>query len=204
MHTDERAQAHAIEALAAVAIVMSVLVLAQTFILPPGTVFTGATAATEGDRVDGVLESAAHTESSAPNPVSGTGNLSVLKYAVLDWDSANQTFTTAGGAGSRGTIPANEFGDRLAQAFPAGTGLNVYVTFEGETGSPEEVMMVESGTPTSNSVSRTQRVVIYDDDPITTNGSGESTVSTSAFYAPDTHESEVYTVVEVTVVVWSG
>lgn len=209
MVTRERGQAYTLEGLVSALVVLTALLFALQ-----GVVLTPTTAGT----VDQSIKSQLHTETS--NALAVAGDRGGLRDLVLYYNTSTGTFHEAsefpaavGYANNPPCRPAHsptggcDSVGRLFNATLASQGFqyNMYVDYRTEDGGTAHVPVVYRGSPSSNAITATYTLVLYDDDRLTVPGQNETLgeLPREAFYAPDiADDSPVYNVVEVRVVVW--
>lgn len=195
--TDDRAQAHTLEAFAAAILIVAGL----TFALQ-ATAVTPLSASTSNQHLENQQRAVANDllETSAAN-----GD---LEAALLRWDPENESFTdgrspsyfTGGG-------PPNAFGRALDETFgERRIAFNVHVRHGP---GDEETTLVHMGSPSDNAVTATRSVVLTDDDALTAPGHENTTLralsdgtASGEFYATDAGDGAVYDRMEVRIVVW--
>lgn len=195
MVSDDRAQGHTLEGVAAALLIVSSVVFALQV-----TAVTPLTASTASQHIEtqyeqetiGLLAAAANEREIDPT----------LRY----WNETGARFHDSTEAGYYiGTAPNTSFGDRLVAAFgEAGVAYNVDVTYLGTDGSRHERRVVHYGQPSETAVTASRTVVLYDSQPIL-DGSGhptDVTLEEAAFFAPDAYEGHLYNVVVVEVTIW--
>jgi hypothetical protein len=207
--TDDRGQAHTLEAFVAAML----LVAGLTFALQ-ATAVTPLSASTSNQHIENQQRAAATgvLETSAAN-----GD---LREAVLDWHPGNDT-VEAGFRGTHGDAgfhtgggPPNGFGDALDRTFlDRRIAFNVYVRFHVEPttygATPvKRQPMVYMGTPSDNAVTAIRTVTVSNDTTLTADGFGGHTLEAVAddpdatFYAPPVDPGPTYNVLEVSIVTW--
>ncbi|MWV64469.1 hypothetical protein GRS48_06475 [Halorubrum sp. JWXQ-INN 858] len=202
--SDDRAQAHTLEAFVAAIL----LVAGLTFALQ-ATAVTPLSASTSNQHIENQQRAVATDllETSAAN-----GD---LHEAVLYWDPVDGRFAGVpegfdehvhGG-------PPNAFGEALDRTFlDRRIAFNVYVDAHPSTSSRGEPM-VNMGRPSDNAVSATRTVSVTDDTTLTAPGFEGTTLADVApdpdggtagpeFYAPDVDDGPTYNTLEVRIVVW--
>lgn len=189
----DRGQVSVLESVVAAGLIIAVIIFAiQATAITPLTISTSHQhiETQQKKMADGVLE---HTKESG-----------ALKDAILYWDQDNQVFDGAGQLGFEGTYPDNEFGDVLNETFEdRRIAISVFVQYPRQDGSTGTEQMVEMGEPSDNAMTATTNVVIYTDDVLTAPGETETVEEADDFFAPSAFsDDEVYTVVEVSIVVW--
>lgn len=190
--TDERGQAHMLEALTASFIVMAAVVFAiQATAITPLTISTAHQHVETQERIqaDGMLSAADKDDS--------------LEHQLLYWDRQNETFVNATKDGY--TNPPNtEFGQKIDRLFISdGLAVNAHVTYTDKNGFSDTETIMYQGEPSTKAVSASYTVVLYDDMQLT-GGPNEPTLKEAdSFYIPDAAaNSPVYNVVSVRLVIW--
>ena len=197
--SEDRAQAHTLEAFAAAILIVAGL----TFALQ-ATAVTPLSASTSNQHLENQQRAVADDllETSAAN-----GD---LEAALLRWDPVNETFTesrspsyfTSGG-------PPNAFGEALNASFgERRIAFNVYIRHGPD--NEEETTLVDMGSPSDNAVTATRTVVLTDDANLTAPGHEDTTLrdlsegtASGEFYAVDAAAgSAIYDRMEVRIVVW--
>lgn len=207
--SDQRGQAHALEAFTA-----ALLLLAGLLFALQATAVTPLSASTSNQHLEN------QQRAMAADLLAATEHTGALEEAVLNWSGGgfgeNTNTTVLRGPGvlslerdSTYTNPANisrfgPFGDRLNETLlDEGSSINLYVIYENEAGVERWTPIIFMGTPSDNSVVATRTVVLTDGDRVingTTIGSG-----TGTYFAPDRSKDDpLYTVLEVRIVVWQN
>jgi hypothetical protein len=189
-----RAQAHALEGIAAALVLLSAVGFALQ-----ATAVTPLTASTSNQFIENqqsavasdLLDVAVANES--------------LRPAVLAWNGSRDAFR---GSPDRGYFtdggPPTRFGAALNETF-GGQRVAFNVHVESRTnGSTDRVRMVYMGTPSDNAVTESRAVVLFDDDELV---GGSRTVGDAAaageFYADDRdRDGPLFNLVEVEITVW--
>ncbi|WP_241662565.1 DUF7288 family protein [Halorubrum depositum] len=196
--TDDRAQAHTLEAFAAAILIVAGL----TFALQ-ATAVTPLSASTSNQHLENQQRAVANDllETSAAN-----GD---LEAALLRWDPDRESFTderspsyfTSGG-------PPNAFGEALNASFGERR-IAFNVRIRHGAGNEEETTLVNMGAPSDNAVTATRTVVLTDDANLTAPGYQNTTLrmlsdgsASGEFYATDAGGGAVYDRLEVRIVVW--
>jgi hypothetical protein len=194
--TDDRGQAHTLEAFAAAILIVAGL----TFALQ-ATAVTPLSASTSNQHLENQQRAVATDllETSAAN-----GD---LREAVLRWDpnrSSVRASPTRGPFTEGG--PPNGFGEALDRAFgDARIAFNVELRYGPRYG--ESRPLVDMGSPSDNAVTATRTVVLTDDANLTMPGYEDRTLAQVAadddqsFYAEDPDARPIYRV-EVRITVW--
>ncbi len=196
--SEDRAQAHTLEAFAAAVLIVAGL----TFALQ-ATAVTPLSASTSNQHLENQQRAVADDllETSAAN-----GD---LEDALLRWDPENESFTdgrspsyfTGGG-------PPNAFGEALNASFgERRIAFNVHIRHGPD--NAEETTLVDMGSPSDNAVTATRTVVLTDDANLTAPGHGNTTLRALSngsepgeFYAADAAAGAIYDRMEVRIVVW--
>lgn len=196
--TDDRAQAHTLEAFAAAILIVAGL----TFALQ-ATAVTPLSASTSNQHLENQQRAVANDllETSAAN-----GD---LEAALLRWDPDRESFTgerspsyfTGGG-------PPNAFGEALNASFGERR-IAFNVRIRHGPGDGNETTLVSMGAPSDNAVTATRTVVLTDDANLTAPGYQNTTLrmlsdgsASGEFYAADAGGGAVYDRLEVRIVVW--
>jgi hypothetical protein len=190
--SDDRAQAHTLEAFTAALLLVGSVVFALQV-----TAVTPLTASTSSQHIEnqqvqvarGMLDSAAENGS--------------LREALLDWNETAGAFVNASEEGYyvREGQANNTFGAMLGRAFlERGIAANVNVRYLTADGDLRSRRMVYLGSPSDHAASVSRSVTLYDDDEL---DGGQTTLNDStSYFVPDRGEGDVYSVVRVEVVVW--
>lgn len=181
-----RAQAHTLEAFVA-----SLLVLGGVLFAIQATAVTPLSASTSNQHIE-----AQQRAQAADLMVVADAN-DTLRPAVVA--AGNGTYSKGG--------PPNQFGRLLNETFGSErVAFNVALTHEkrGVGNGTGSLSLVYMGSPTDNAVSTHHAVVLYDDTPFPGPYANVSAARDAGeFYAEDiSPDSELYNVVEVTIVVW--
>ena len=211
--TSERGQAYTLEGFVGAFIVLTALLFAiQSVVLTP------TTAGTVDQKVKSQLQVQAH------DTLAIAGDRGELKDLTLYWNNTSDAFAHSyGKADGYGRNPpcvsndkplCEQFGRQLNDTFTShGFVYNLYLDFQTKgTGGKyltNTTTVVYQGVPSSNAVTTTYTIVIYDDmtltSPAPANAGGRpiGVLSDNEFYAPDVEKpGPVYDVVEVRLVVW--
>ena len=196
--SEDRAQAHTLEAFAAAILIVAGL----TFALQ-ATAVTPLSASTSNQHLENQQRAVADD---LLEPSAANGD---LEDALLRWDPVNETFTdgrspsyfTAGG-------PPNTFGEALNATFgERRIAFNVHIRHGSDNG--DETTLVDMGSPSDNAVTATRTVVLTDDANLTAPGHGNTTLRALSngsepgeFYAADAAVGAIYDRMEVRIVVW--
>jgi hypothetical protein len=210
---DERGQAYALEGfLASMLLFTALLYSMQAVILTP------TTAGTVDQDVKSQMRAEAHDNLVIAN------NRGELENLALYWDNTTGTFAHAYNdevgykrkppcsLGPPSATPACEnFGERLEATFTArGFVYNLYLDYRASSTNKQETRsttVVYQGVPSSNAVTATFTIVLYDGMKLTSEqgagGRSLSELAPSEFYASDVDPpGPIYNVVEVRIVVW--
>ncbi|MCL7418279.1 MAG: hypothetical protein M8354_10630 [Halalkalicoccus sp.] len=194
----ERAQAHTLEAFVAALILVSGLIFASQ-----ATAVTPLSASTSNQHIENQQRSLAN------DLLSTTAENGTLREAVVYWNgtegfinsSEERTYYTG-----TPTDSSHPLSSALAVFDRNHLAYNVDLVYSDGEGGTERERMVEMGSPSDNAVAATRSVVLYNATEIS-GGPNEGTalgdLADGAFYADDIDpNSQVYTVVEVRIVVW--
>ncbi|MFB6071761.1 MAG: hypothetical protein ABEJ88_02215 [Halobacterium sp.] len=186
-----RAQAHTLEGVAAALVV----VLAVTFTLQ-ATAVTPLTASTASQHIEVQHERAA---AGLLATARADGSLSrTLRY----WNASRAAFRNASDRGYYvGRPPETAFGDALRDVFGnRSVAYNVNAYYVDADGDRHRRRVVFHGQPSSDAVSATRFVTLYDRQRVT-GAAGGPTLANANYFGPNS-EGPVFGVVEVEVVVW--
>lgn len=135
-----------------------------------------------------------------------TAKNDTLEEAILFWNTTWNRFQNTGDRGyyTNGGPPL-QFGRLLNRTFREDRiAFNVFVDFR-EDGSRSTQRLVYMGSPSTNSVTVTRSVTVYDDTSLTA-GNGTTLAAANAsgsFYAPDiAPDAQLFNVMEVRMVLW--
>lgn len=135
-----------------------------------------------------------------------TAKNDTLEEAILFWNTTWNRFQNTGDRGyyTNGGPPL-QFGRLLNRTFREDrVAFNVFVDFR-EDGSRSTQRLVYMGSPSTNSVTVTRSVTVYDDTSLTA-GNGTTLAAANAsgsFYAPDiAPDAQLFNVMEVRMVLW--
>ncbi|MEF8780969.1 MAG: hypothetical protein V5A46_09855 [Haloferacaceae archaeon] len=202
-----RGQAHTLEAITAALLVLSAVVFALQV-----TAVTPLTGSTSSQHIENQQTELAEGLLAAEDR-NGT-----LRGALLfgNKSTGEWRFHNASGAGYTSGGPPTPFGTALDETLlERGIAFNVYVRYPSsnttghldvDNATRQRVQLVNLGEPSDHATSVTRLVTLYDSDRLRDADGTETatTVGDGALYA--THdvspETDVYTVVEVEVVVW--
>ena len=195
MVTDDRGQAHTLEAVASgLLLLASVLFALQVTAVTP---LTGSTSSQhienqQAEMAEGILASEAANGSLVPS--------------VLHWNESGKRFWAADERGYQTGGPPTAFGATLNQSLrDRGIAFNVNLFYLRENGQRERIQLVHFGAPSDHASTAHRTVTLYDDDPLrAADGSARSTtVKDGRYFAPDVDpDGPVYNVIRVEVVVW--
>jgi hypothetical protein len=200
-----RGQAHALEGIVAGLVLLSGLVFALQ-----STAVTPLSASTASQQIEN------QQQSTAEGVLATAAANGSLKNATLSWNESagrfhnlsEREYYASGG-------PSNAFGRLLNRTFEdRNVAFNVYLIYlkPGRGANPTSAdrsaprRLVYRGAPSDNAVAASRSVTLYDSDRLL-NATGERGIpvnESSSFYASSDalDDSDVYTVVEVRVVVW--
>lgn len=214
---DERGQAYALEGLLAAMLLFTALIFSmQSVILTP------TTAGTVDQDVKGQLRAEAHDNLVVAD------ERGELRDMILYWNNDSGRFAHSFGTergygweppctrGPDSENPACEtFGERLNATFTArGFTYNLFVDYRDAANvqNTQSEVVVRRGRPSSNAVTATYTVALYDDMTLTSpedaNGRTLAELDPDDFYASDVDDAPgvdpgpIYNVVEVRLVVW--
>lgn len=208
---DDRAQAYALEGLLAAMLLFTALIFSmQSVILTP------TTAGTVDQDVKGQVRAEAHD-----NLVIASER-DELRDLALNWDNESGKFAHAyddqvgynwDPPCTRGPSSASprceSFGERLNATFTSrGFTYNLFVDYRSQSDVQQTntTTVVERGEPSSNAVTATYTVVLYDDMTLTSStADGDRSLvelDDDEFYAGDVDSGPIYNVLEVRLVVW--
>lgn len=197
MNGSDRAQAFAIESVAATLLLLGTIIfLTQSTAVGPLTTSTSSQQIAEQQRdvASGMLDAALAE--------------GIVIPTLVYWDDLNETFH--GGDDERYYVdraPPTAFGALLNETFDEReVTYNVYVRYVDETGEPQHYPIIEQGSPSDDAVQVSRIVTLYDDDVLldrTGNATNVTLASSESFPLPDAVPgSPVYNVVRVEVTVW--
>ncbi|PSP84634.1 hypothetical protein BRC83_05245 [Halobacteriales archaeon QS_1_68_17] len=193
---EDRAQAHALEAIAAALLLLTSVLFALEM-----TAVTPLSASTSSQHIEN------QQQASAEGILATAADSGALETAVLFWNRTAGKFHEANEtAYYTSKAPPNEFGGMLERAFgEEGLAYNVEVIYV--VGDQRIVQqMVNQGVPSDHAVRASRSVTLTDKTEIRdANGEPNGTAinDTSNFYVVDASpDSGVYNVVRVEVVVW--
>lgn len=196
-----RGQAHTVEAFAAAVLIIGGLIFATQ-----ATAVTPLSASTSNQHIEN-QQKATIEGLLATSAENGT-----LQEAVLYWNATRNDGGAFAGTPETGVYangPPNDFGAALnATLFDRRIAFNVVVHYPNGNGSIDTEEMVRMGEPSSNAVSATRSIGLYDGSQISTKEDDRTLAEVdadpdAAFYASDTSpDTQLYTVVEVEVIAW--
>ena len=190
----DRGQAHTLEAFAAALLVVSGVVFALQ-----ATAVTPLSASTSNQHIEN------QQRAMAEDVLVTAHQNGALEEAVLAWNESSNSWIgteekATGHFVSHG--PPNEFGTLLNETFlDDRIAFNVFVHHRTPGNDSSRETMVYMGTPSDNAASGTATVGLRNDDTLV---NSTTTVEDADFYAgADAHpDGELFTTVEVEVVVW--
>lgn len=192
-----RGQAHTLEAVAAGLIVLASVIFALqvTAVTPLSSSTSSQHIETQQARMaEGILVSELEN---------GT-----IKPTLLYWNSSSSRFHNASRDGYNSGGPPTPFGGVLNRTFlDRGYAVNVNLYYPDGDGNRQLEKLVNLGDPSDNAASASRTVTIYDDANLRDADLDETdetvTNSSSSHFAGDFDDSsELFTVVDVEVVVW--
>ncbi|MFD1689187.1 DUF7288 family protein [Halolamina salifodinae] len=194
MVSNDRGQAHALEAITA-----GMLLLASVLFALQVTAVTPLTGSTSSQHIEnqqarlaeGVLAAEAENGTVVPT--------------VLYWNESESQFHGAADDGYHSGGPPTAFGTVLNQTLrDRNIAFDVNVFYVRENGQRERHSMVDLGSPSDHASTATRSFTLYDDDRIRyENGSAGPPLENASYFAPDVGpDSRLYNVVELEVVVW--
>lgn len=191
-----RGQAHTLEAITAAFLVLSAVLFALQV-----TAVTPLTGSTSSQHIENQQTEVAQGLLAAEDE-QGT-----VSEAVRYWNESGDRFHGAARDGYTAGGPPTAFGEALNETFlERGIAFNLHVRYLRADGTRGNQQLVDLGQPSDHATTATRLVTLYDSDPlIDADGSGtNTTVGDEGLYA--THdvspETDLFTVVEVEVVVW--
>ncbi|UWG51401.1 putative pilin/flagellin [Halalkaliarchaeum sp. AArc-CO] len=193
-----RGQAHTLEAITAALLVLSAVVFALQV-----TAVTPLTGSTSSQHIENQQTEMAEGLLAAEDR---QGTISeTLRY----WNESNGRFHGATGDGYTAGGPPTAFGEALNETFlDRGIAFNVQVRYvDPDDGSRGNQQIVDLGEPSDHATTATRLVTLYDSDPLIEADGNESettTVGGGDLYVDHdvSTETDLFTVVEVEVVVW--
>ncbi|WP_049911005.1 DUF7288 family protein [Halorubrum lipolyticum] len=210
--TDDRAQAHTLEAFAAAIL----LVAGLTFALQ-ATAVTPLSASTSNQHIENQQRAV------AGDLLAASAENGDLQAAILRWNPENETFASSppevdGEAYTRAAGPngfdaaLGGFGESLNRTFvDRRIAVNVELRHYNTTARTERrtTSLIDMGTPSDNAVTATRTVALAADANLTAPGYENSTLGgladgtdSGAFYAAETASDPLFAHVEVRIVVW--
>lgn len=194
--SDERGQAHTLEAVSA-----SIMLLASVVFALQVTAVTPLTASTASQHIEnqqagvaeGVLDAAAHNET--------------LKPMVLLWnESAGAPYGASTGFTFAMGGPPTVLGEELNETFiDRGIAFDMNYRYVSSRGSIRARKVVDLGVPSDHAVTVTRTVTLYDSDHLYyANGTRQDVTldQSSSFFAPDVYEGPMYNVIQVEITIW--
>ena len=192
-----RGQAHTLEAITAALLVLSAVVFALQV-----TAVTPLTGSTSSQHIENQQTEMAEGLLAAEDR---QGTISeTLRY----WNESNDRFHGATGDGYTEGGPPTAFGEALNETFlDRGIAFNVHVRYFKSDGTRDSQQLVDLGEPSDHATTATRLVTLYDSDPLIEADGNESettTVGDGDLYVDHdvSTETDLFTVVEVEVVVW--
>lgn len=193
-----RAQAHTLEAFVAALLLVTGLVFASQ-----ATAVTPLSESTSNQHIEN------QQRALADDLLSATAETGALREAVVHWNETTGFVGTPEDRTYYTQTPTNA-SHPLSSEFGVFDGnhlaYNVDLLFEDDEGRTDSIRMVEMGSPSDNAVVATRSVVLYDATELSAGpaeGTALADLEEGAFYAEDVDPgSQVYTVVEVRIVVW--
>ncbi|WP_327052175.1 DUF7288 family protein [Halomicrococcus gelatinilyticus] len=205
----ERGQAYTLEGFVGAMIVLTAMLFAlQSVVLTPTTAGT----------VDQSVKTQLGTQ--ANDLLRTAGSDGTLDDMILYWNASGgfaYASSTETGYGSLPPCAPARSPDTVCDSFGQATNAtftergfvyNLYVRYRTAPDPTETVTrrVVYRGVPSSNAVTATYTVVLYDDMTLTApedaGGANLGSLAENEFYAPDVDPGPVYNVVEVRMVVW--
>lgn len=207
---DSRGQAYTLEGfVGALILLVALLYFIQAVVLTP------TTAGTIDQDVKGQLQTEAH------DVLVISADRGELRGLALYWNNSSQTFAHAYNqrVGYAQEPPCtlgptdtpeicDAFGERLNDTFTSqGFVYNLYVDHQtSEIRQTNTTTVVYRGVPSSNAVTATYTLTLYDDMTLTApedaDGRSLDDLDSSEFYAADVDDGPVYNIVEVRLVIW--
>jgi len=206
-----RGQAHTVEAFVAAVLLITGLIFAVQ-----ATAVTPLSASTSNQHIEN------QQRSTAQGLLSTAADAGDLREAVLFWDPEEGEFHNASQWVNAGGPPV-PFGDALKRTFDdRRIAYNVQVRYhngttfaaggceagDDPTGEDCAPYLVNQGSPSDNAVSATRTIVLHDSDTLSSPDNGNVTLadieddSALDFYVSDRSDDDLYTVLEVRIVVW--
>lgn len=206
---NERGQAYTLEGFVGAVVVLTAMLFAlQSVVLTPTTAGT----------VDQSVKSQLRTQ--ANDLLRTAGSDGTLDDVVRYWNASGGFAYASNTKSGYGVLPpcaptrspdsvCDSFGQAANETFTErGFVYNLYLRYRTATDPTETVTerVVYRGVPSSNAVTATYTVVLYDDMTLTApedaGGATLSSLADNEFYASDADPGPVYNVVEVRIVVW--
>lgn len=193
-----RGQAHTVEAFAAAVLIIGGLIFATQ-----ATAVTPLSASTSNQHIEN------QQEASIEGLLSTAAADGSLAEAVLYWDAENETFFDTPDPETYSEGPPNEFGGALnSLLLDRRIAFNVNVRYPTADGGSDVEEMVHMGEPSTNAVSATRSLGLYDGSTLSAPDDDRTLEDVrddpdSEFFAPEIGTtSRLYTVVEVEVIAW--
>lgn len=208
--SNDRAQAFTLEGF-----VGSLVMLVALLYFIQAVVLTPTTAGTIDQDVKAQLQTEAH------DVLVISADRGELRNLALYWNNSSQTFAHAYnrqvgyaqeppcslGPASAPSV-CDRFGERLNETFTSqGFVYNLYVDYQTpEIRETKSTTVVYRGVPSSNAVTATYTLPLYDDMTLTApedaNGRSLANLDDEEFYANDVDDGPLFTIVEVRLVIW--
>ncbi|AUX07956.1 hypothetical protein AArcSl_0301 [Halalkaliarchaeum desulfuricum] len=192
-----RGQAHTLEAVTAALLVLSAVVFALQV-----TAVTPLTGSTSSQHIENQQTEVAEGLLAAEDR---QGTISeTLRY----WNESNERFHGAQSDGYTSGGPPTAFGEALNETFlDRGIAFNVHVRYVRDDGSRGSEQVVDLGEPSDHATTATRLVSLYNSDPLIdadATENGTATVGDGVLYVEHdvSPETDLFSVVEVEVVVW--
>ena len=192
-----RGQAHTLEAITAALLVLSAVVFALQV-----TAVTPLTGSTSSQHIENQ-----QTEM-AEGLLAAEDRQGTISESLRYWSESNERFHGAVSGGYTAGGPPTAFGEALNETFlDRGIAFNVHVRYLRSDGARGSQQLVDLGQPSDHATTATRLVTLYDSDPlIDADGTTNETVTVGdeVLYADHdvSPETDLFTVVEVEVVVW--
>jgi hypothetical protein len=195
----DRGQAHTLEGVVAGLVVLSAVVFALEL-----TAVTPLSASTSSQHIEN------QQEATARGILGAAAENGSLKRTLLYWNSSSGRFWNSTDLTENDYYetdpPPTEFGRMLNRSFDRdGIAYNVYLRFDTPGGTFDVQRLVYQGRPSDNAVSASRPVALSRNDKLhdhEENPTDRNVSNASTFYAEETGDSSVYSVVRVEVVVW--
>ncbi|CAI50099.1 uncharacterized protein NP_4016A [Natronomonas pharaonis DSM 2160] len=188
-----RGQAHTVEAFVAAVLIVGGLVFATQ-----ATAVTPLSASTSNQHIEN------QQEATVEGLLATAEREGMLQEAVLFWDPDEEEFQGVPDQGTYAAGPPNDFGEALNKTLlERQIAFNIDVHYAEPDGGVGTESMVRMGEPSDNAVAATRALGVYDSSELTSDGYEGEQLDGTEFYADDIDDnSELYTVIEVEVVVW--